>query len=194
MRYVLIDGSPEGTMSVTGDLIKRYLPQIRGQEYGILYARSDDHTNDALILNAADAVVLFSPVYNGGLPDQMLAFLSHLSAEAVRPLPAVVFLHTDIYDPHVCANAMAFMERWCRKVNWNLKLGCAVGGDRMLYRARTSEVGETMCARIDKAMASSIGDFARGKQENLYIRPPLPHFIYGQLAERWSRKTENETK
>lgn len=194
MRIVLIDGSPEGNEAVTHDLIERYLPVIRGNEYGILYCRSENHENDVRILNAADAVVLFSPVYNGGLPDRTLAFLSHLVLEgSVRPLPFVVYLHTDLFDPKTCETALAFVRSWAEKMRWVMKTGVCIGGDRLLFDARSSEMAETLYVRIDHVFAETADIFSRGKQDDMEIHPPLPRFLYHQLAERWMKKA-NVTK
>jgi hypothetical protein len=203
-RALLLVGSPKPKASTSASLGGYLLEKLgeRGMETQTLNLRhtlrSEERQRELLAAaDAADLVVLAFPLYQGNAPaiavEAMELIAAHRRAEPEPRRQAFVALENHgLPEPEQAATALAICQRFAReaRTEWAGALCLPMGP--VLRERPLGEIGRVarnVTEALDlTARALASGETVPDAATRLMLKPLVPRFLFGFVAERDFRK------
>lgn len=193
MRIALINGSPraKGCSAMLLEDLKRYL----GDEAEILhFGLHSGRISEAAIkeLEEADVWVFAYPLYLDSIPAHLLSCLIRIE-ESARKNPRIriyAIVNCGFYEGSQAGFALGILRNWSGKAGFAWGGGLGIGGGGGLSMMPKLQSGRGPRAPIDKALKTLAESIRRrDEQENTYLSPAFPRFLYRIFAQiGWRRQ------
>lgn len=185
MRITLMNASPKGKDSASQQLIDRFIPFLKDDEYGVLEVNPQmDEKLAELAVNASDAVVIFAPIYLDSLPCSALALMDVLEAKVRKKgLRVAAVLQCGFYEPENTEGAMEVLRQWCQQNEYVFTGGIGIGAGGALAGLKKVKTGRGLLKQLPKAYASLYEGLKTGKGNDSYFSLSLSKRLYTFFAE-----------
>lgn len=195
MRITIMNASPKAENSATQQLIDRFIPFLKNEEYGILQVHAGMDENLALTAaDLSDAWIIASPIYIDGLPSSMIALMDLLEAKAGKKGVKVgVILQCGFYEAENTEHTMELIRFWCERNDYIFLGGMGIGAGGALMNLKKSKTGSFFLKPLKPAYEALYHSLQSGTAETSYFSLAMPKRLYQWMAERqWKKAIQDQ--
>lgn len=197
MKIAFIYGSPKAKNSASASLLQE-LKSLLEQE-GIII--SDYNFNKPSLdkeemeqLKGYDIFAFSFPLYVDGIPSHLLNCLTQLetffASVNEKDIKVYSIVNCGFYEGHQTKLAMEMMENWCLKAGLKWGQGLGIGGGGMMVMIKNVPMGQGPKKSLEKPFRQLANNILNGiSEENIFISPSIPRFLYKLAAEMGWRKS-----
>ncbi len=207
-KICFVNGSPRGKNSGSSYLIERTVAFLNDKktEAVIIYIsdllKSGEYQSAFESIAMMDRIVFAFPLYQDSPPGIMLDFLGKLEAYLLTDnenrkrdsLPQVyAIVNSGFIESRNNRHALKILAHFCRRagLNWQYGLGIGAGEfmkkqDNLLYLWMKQPVIKAL-----SALCNELENPSRHPQDNVFVSPGMPAFIYNFAANKeWRNRME----
>jgi len=197
MKIAFIYGSPKSKYSASASLLqelKSLLDQdgIAISEYN--FNKPSLNEEEMGHLKEHDILVFSFPLYVDGIPSHLLNCLTQLetffASMNEKDIKVYSIVNCGFYEGHQTKLAMEMMENWCLKAGLKWGQGLGIGGGGMMVMIKNVPMGQGPKKSLEKPFRRLANNILNGiSEENIFISPSIPRFLYKLAAEMGWRKS-----
>lgn len=188
MKTALISASPRSE-SVSAKLLEMLKPYLEGNEteFFRLFEYGDPKVLAAK-LDEYEAMIFSFPLYLDGIPSALLQLMTCIEAENTGTHRIGAIVNCGYHEAEHGACALRIMHIWTSALEAEWIQGASIGAGPLLAGADPSSAGKGFLKRYG-AVFESFRAGLKSSQEDMYVSPALPRFLYMQAAMySWRRQ------
>lgn len=197
MNIAFINGSPKLKNSVSYYILQELNSLLKNHNNMICECCSGGcklTETDIQKITQCNILIFAFPLYVDSIPSHLLSYLVEMESAFLsinkKDIGVYAISNCGFYEGHQNRIALDIMENWCIKTGLNWKQGLGIGGGAMLTGIKNVPIGHGPKKNLGKALKKlSENILENASDENIFITPNFPRFLYKFAAEAGWRKS-----
>ncbi|MCQ5130877.1 NAD(P)H-dependent oxidoreductase [Butyricicoccus faecihominis] len=194
MKIVMLSGSPRPKRSTSLYLLDILKDKLAAENEITMYQSTG--TNLAALaadLSGSDVFVIACPLYVDGVPSNLLQALSAVQQASItgrEKIRVYTLVNNGFYDAAQNSIAIDILWNWCDQCGFQRGCAVGIGAGEMVQMA---PMGHGPLVNLGKAIDRLVKTIEAGSAQNdLFVEPNLPRFLYKLAAHYGWRKQAKE--